>query len=597
MKRIILVIAAALILCGCTGPYGNEETVATDPFWASGLYDPEHPITLQTQGAVVVYPLKRGGYTDMAFWGSGLLLLRDGAAEVYGGEQLNPLMTTQAIPENFQLLENGIAWLESQSREVVFLNERLVEVARIRMPEDQIGKIWVASDGRTVYYCTATAVRALNLDSGISRLIYQGKEADRSVVKGLGDGKMLLCRVNDGLMLLSSRTGEVISQQSDLESLETAEDRFYLTMETEVGRQLVFGDGEGIPYGLNLEELGGNCAAVPETHGAVIWKSTEQGMELSYCDLEREQLTAQVLLSHVSEVRQVMAEPESAAIWLRCLDNKTGMEILCRWEPEKSRIQAQDLRIERHYTKDDPDRDSQLALRRRAEKLGEICSVDILLWEEAGTIVPQGYEFETAYLTGNTRRALGELEQVLPLFPVNFFATAAERTDSGRVHILLLDRITAQNPNLRSGEKGLKFWAGGELYIALEVHEGFREDLMHQIGHVIDNRVMSVCQAFDDWNQLNPQGFVYDNDFVKNLDRQDTWLLEAENRAFIDLFSMSFAVEDRSTVFAYACTEGTEDYFTSGVMQSKLTVLCKGIREAFGLTGEPGTYIWEQYLQ
>ena len=90
--------------------------------------------------------------------------------------------------------------------------------------------------------------------------------------------------------------------------------------------------------------------------------------------------------------------------------------------------------------------------------------------------------------------------------------------------------------------------------------------------------------------------FVYDNDYLSNLHRQDTQYLEGEGRYFIDMFSMSFAREDRARIFEFAATGGNEALFRSKPMQAKLSTLCEAIRKAFDLTKYQEPLPWEQYL-
>ena len=90
--------------------------------------------------------------------------------------------------------------------------------------------------------------------------------------------------------------------------------------------------------------------------------------------------------------------------------------------------------------------------------------------------------------------------------------------------------------------------------------------------------------------------FVYDDDYIQNLKRIDTTYIEGEKPYFINLFSMSFAREDRATIFEYACAPGNEEYFKTPVLQEKLKRICKGIREAYGLKKVETEFLWEQYL-
>ena len=83
---------------------------------------------------------------------------------------------------------------------------------------------------------------------------------------------------------------------------------------------------------------------------------------------------------------------------------------------------------------------------------------------------------------------------------------------------------------------------------------------------------------------------------MTNLDRDGSLWLEGENRAFIDTYSMSYPKEDRARIMEYASMEGNDHYFESPMMQRKLEVLCRGIREAFGLEGLQSPLPWERYL-
>jgi hypothetical protein len=46
----------------------------------------------------------------------------------------------------------------------------------------------------------------------------------------------------------------------------------------------------------------------------------------------------------------------------------------------------------------------------------------------------------------------------------------------------------------------------------------------------------------------------------------------------------------------YASMPGNEEMFRPRIMQEKLLMLCRGIRQAYGLKEHPEPFIWEQYL-
>ena len=117
------------------------------------------------------------------------------------------------------------------------------------------------------------------------------------------------------------------------------------------------------------------------------------------------------------------------------------------------------------------------------------------------------------------------------------------------------------------------------------------------MSHIIDSRVLTVCKAYDDWSTLNPSGFQYGYSHISNLSLDDRGWTVGTNRAFIDLYSMTYPKEDRARIMAYSMMRGNESVFESDTMQKKLRQLCLGIREAFGLKKSTDTFLWEQYLK
>ena len=141
----------------------------------------------------------------------------------------------------------------------------------------------------------------------------------------------------------------------------------------------------------------------------------------------------------------------------------------------------------------------------------------------------------------------------------------------------------------------MEYLLDGNVYIVLELEDELEQTFYHALFHVIDPLILSNSIAYYKWNDLNPSGFQYDNDYIKNLERDGSKYLDGDKRWFIDTYSMSFAVEDRARIFEYAMQPGNESYFTGDTMQKKLKMLCKGIREVFQLEAE--SYPWEQYLK
>ena len=107
--------------------------------------------------------------------------------------------------------------------------------------------------------------------------------------------------------------------------------------------------------------------------------------------------------------------------------------------------------------------------------------------------------------------------------------------------------------------------------------------------------ILTTCPAYDSWSSLNPKGFQYT---LRYMD-EPTDLLRSmlEEGAFVNLYATSFPKEDRAMTMLAALEPENESVFESRFMQSKLKLLCSGIRTAFGYKKSPEVFLWEQYLK
>ena len=72
--------------------------------------------------------------------------------------------------------------------------------------------------------------------------------------------------------------------------------------------------------------------------------------------------------------------------------------------------------------------------------------------------------------------------------------------------------------------------------------------------------------------------------------------MEGDTNAFIDLYSLSYAREDRASIFAHAMRAENQGQFASAAMQAKLNYLCRAIRQALSWQEDTRILPWEQYL-
>lgn len=237
---------------------------------------------------------------------------------------------------------------------------------------------------------------------------------------------------------------------------------------------------------------------------------------------------------------------------------------------------------EPYYPADAPDTEGLEECRKKAQALEDRYGIRILLWDA----VPEGTADAGEHLVPVIRRELAVLAQRLSAFPEEMIRQAA-----GHFSGLYFCPVRKMAEALPCGA----FRQDANLYILTE-SGGSDETFYHALFHALETGIFSRSHALDRWKELNPAGFLYDEDYDANRLRDSGIYLTGENRAFANRFSMSFPREDRAEVFAQAMMPGNEALFASSVMQAKLASLCGGIRDAYVPEDYDGMLLWEQYL-
>ena len=157
------------------------------------------------------------------------------------------------------------------------------------------------------------------------------------------------------------------------------------------------------------------------------------------------------------------------------------------------------------------------------------------------------------------QRRIEELEEMLSRFPQDFF-----RKLYGQTTICIVRSITgsAASGSLEQA-KGIQFWDGEQAYVVLAAGESLQQSFCHEIFHVIDSKVLSTTRVYYHWENLNPQGCKYFEDFTSWQTADVSQYLEGENRAFIDAYSMTYPKEDRARIMEYAMLDGQQALFQS----------------------------------
>ena len=621
-RRILVFLALALLLCGCTGntpdtttsPTGDteavESTAAPEP--VSGLLDPDAAVTALSGGALAAYPLE-DGFEGIIPVEAGLLLVQND----YFGDTILYLFSTEsgAIAARKDL-NTAVTWdagvlvasgervyyFDKEDRSLVTLDGGLRELSRVILPEDMEDTPLLSRDGAAVYYHTGRQIRILDLQTGISRLL---RDHDGDLL-----GLESLCREDAVLKIytddpderihtqyLSTQNGETLHYGDDTVFLAAYEDRFYAELGTGYAAQLLYGQIGGEVRLLDLPGTQMWCAWLPGMGGMVHCVSGDGTWTMNYYDLNSGNRTASLTMPDSCNVRS-MTEDIAGNIWLLYSDEDSGSQTLCRWDLAKSAVSDDQVYTGRRFTAENPDTEGLAACQAEADRIGEAYGVEILLWQDAMAVTPEDYSFLAEHQVSAIEQSLETLEAAMARFPEGFFQTAAKNADTGAIRISLVGAIRgSRERGTLPANEGIQYWVGNDPYIALQTGAGLEMSFYHQMFHVMETRVLGKTVIYDDWEKLNPKGFDYDYDYYVNQERKDTKYLEGDNRAFVDLYSMSYPKEDRARIMEYAMTDGNEEVFESLWMQRKLQRLCRGIRKAFGLSKYEDVLPWEVYLE
>ena len=604
MRRIWIFLLLTLLLAGCSqkpkdpSP-GTTPTVTQTQPTGPGLYAPDSLIEEKTGGAVKCYPLEEDTYTDLICLGKELLLQsRDHTRlTLLAGENLVPVVEKEV---NFhmgaiQTGDRGITYLDEKSGAVIFLNHSLHQISSMKIPEDRLGPVWLSPEWDTLYYCTVSGIRALNMNTGISRLLLEQSSQSQKLTGSLYNGRVLQCQINGEdsaalTQLVDTQKGTILWQGDTMTQLAANGKHWFACVDRGTVQELLFGQDDGI-RNLWLEDAVSGILPLPERNAVVTYREDQQGCLVDYYDLTAGNRRASVCLAGVQTLLDMDAAADGETIWLLVRNGNGGTDMICRWDLSASTETDQKIYTDAHYTREEPDVAGLQALQTQLQAVEQAYGIQIRIADGASDGLPEGCWVETEYLVPAFEAYLPVLQKAMDAFPEGFFQLAAQHTSDRKLHIGLVRTLRGEVSQMPV----IQWWQDGTAHLILAMDEDLEQSFYHGISHLIETRILSTCTAYYSWDQLNPVGFAYDNDYIKNLDRKGTQYLKGEARAFVDTFSMSFAREDRARIMEYACMPGNEALFHAPVMQQKLQKLCAGIREAFGLEAE--TYLWEQYLQ
>lgn len=610
--RWLALILALTALYGCSAPVGSAEgsDAIAQPKPTGSVGFSVFPVgqALDEAGAVEAFPLDTEGAHGIEFLGGDILVFSgygNTVLTLLSGESLEILaeitLPCPVFPEEPAVTvdEKGLTYVDKFSRELVFLDKTLTETRRLALPED-CGVPALRADRQRLFYCTGQGLRVLDLETGLDRPIREMQFPVQELVALHWDDQVLQCAAlqDDGsycTLLLSAETGALLHEAPEDMPLWTGNGLYVTTTLDGAYQQLLSGSDHFGPSVLVPEREPLGMEPVLAQSSILLWHEQDGFLSLDLYHLESGAHTASVLLPDFCVPVSPRPDRTENALWFLCTRPDTGKDLLCRWDTEQSGVSEPGSWLQPRWDSENPDTEGLAQCRELARQISEKHDVNILLWTDATAVQPWDYALVAEYQVPLLQSSLTRLDAALSLYPPAFLKEAAAG-QVGPITICLVRDIRG-NPDAGALESalGLHFRGpDGTAYLAITPGVDLAQHLNHELFHIIDSRVLSTCDAYDNWNDLNPPDFQYDSKNPNRADQSKTVLISGEGRCFIDLYAMGSAKEDRARIMEYAMAPHQEELFSAPAMQRKLRQLCIGIREAFSLADE--TYPWEQYL-
>ena len=116
----------------------------------------------------------------------------------------------------------------------------------------------------------------------------------------------------------------------------------------------------------------------------------------------------------------------------------------------------------------------------------------------------------TEYQVPALEEMLDGVEDAICSFPEGFLD---ETLEAGQLHIYLAR-------SLEDGDLTAQFWQNGDCHIVI-ANQGCADEGFYQgVAYAIDSHVLGNSRKFDDWNKLNPEGFLYSYSYSKRPDAE-----------------------------------------------------------------------------
>lgn len=562
MKRIIPLLLA-VALWGCAGK-GNPDTsvqstgALTQP---TGLHIVDHETESASDGAVRAYDIT----------GAGVYCLEDGVGV------LNPEGKLTVIDRDEGLIQDTVSHISQviavKDQYIYYYDDVVTRLDLTRerrdtfpLPETLQGNFALDANGQKIFYCVPGQVRALDMATGLDRLLKEHSAQEQTIVGAYFDGAVIGWQTENGVVYLSAEDGSEVSDRHGIENMYTHAQQYLLSRTDGIVEQVIAGQRDGEAKLVNLSKEG----LIPAL--ALGGVAQQEGMTFSFYDLTTGMKTSVATLPDAGKL--VAVSVDETYIWL------LTETVLYRWEPGKSNVTDETVYTGPLYTSENPDPAGMEACQSRVSQINKDYGIRIRIGAEA-VAQPGEYTLVEEYQPEAINRMLDALEPLLQKFPEGYLRKTVEK---GWVRVCLVRQINDNVPYAR-------YWVDGDCYVIIALEADMQEAFLVGLGGAVDSHILGNSRDLEYWEDMNPQGFAYSYG-----DPVAEKFLQYAGEYFADEASMTYPSEDRARVFYYAMTEGNAELFAKDVMQNKLKTLCEGIREAYGLKKNPNVLPWEQYL-
>ncbi len=387
--------------------------------------------------------------------------------------------------------------------------------------------------GGEIYYTTGTGLVAMEMDSGIRRLVRQQPGLHITALIP-AEGLAACTRDDGGAFFLNLADGTAVSDTPEILAACCSGEKVQLCMRLGNYHCLYLGE-KMLPLSAGWEFL----EFLPENNGALLYQPEGK---LGIYDLTTGNCMAKLTLPEEGKPEEVGVLADGRVFF------RYG-SLLYGWQPVTDPQRSNQVTITPLVTSQSPNAAHLTQCRQRSAYLENQYGVKVLLSDDATKLLPPGVTAEPEFLREYILDVLTGMESALSRFPSELVKSAF--SGGGRTYLCPVREISVDGAK----RNYLQFWEGQDCYILLAGSTETEKDMIYAFFPLIWRKILMKSDALDSW----PEEF------------------------------------DGTELLYRALQPNQRSLFLDAGMQNRLRELSAGIRTAFGLPSSE-SYLWEQYL-